>query len=75
MNLLINNKLCPQCLSSDIIHDEFHALFYCGDCGLVVKDSTIINDNDDVLIQEQGKRKLKVELEKVYFDLTGEYMQ
>jgi len=43
--------------------------------GLVVKDNTIMYDNEDVLIQEQGKRKLKVQLEKLYFDLTGEYMQ
>ena len=71
MNLLINNKVCPQCLSIDIIYDEFHALSYCGKCGLVVKDNSILYSNEDVILQEQGKKELKMEFEQIYFDLTG----
>lgn len=72
MNLLINNKLCPQCFSSDIIHDEIHALFYCGNCGLVCKDETIMNDDIDVVLYENAKRELRMLFEDKFFELFGE---
>lgn len=71
MNLLINNKLCPQCLSSDIIHDETHALFYCGNCGLVCKDETIMNDNSDEIAKENAKKTLKRFFKDKFFEIFG----
>lgn len=72
MNLLIKNKLCPFCFSSDIIHDEHHALYFCGDCGLVVIDETILTDNTEDILNEDAKRELKRLFEDKFFELFGE---
>lgn len=72
MNLLIKNKLCPQCFSSDIVHDEVHALYYCDKCGLVCKDESITLNNLDDVLHENAKRELRTLFEDKFFELFGE---
>ena len=40
-NMLNNEDVCPECGSTNIVHDPDSGELICGDCGLVMKDSMV----------------------------------
>ena len=40
-NVLHNEDVCPECNSTNIVHDPDSGELICGDCGLVMKDSMV----------------------------------
>ena len=45
-NMLNNEDVCPECGSTNIVHDPDSGELICGDCGLVMKD-TMVNEGPE----------------------------
>lgn len=62
MNIIISHdyvKYCPECFSSNLIHDFHHAQIYCGDCGLVVMEQVYSNIDNSNYTEEREKELKK----------------
>ena len=72
MNIIISHdyvKYCPECFSSNLIHDFHHAQIYCGDCGLVVMEQVYSNlDNSNYT--EEREKELKRHLQTNDINMT-----
>ena len=65
MNIIISHdyvKYCPECFSSNLIHDFHHAQIYCGDCGLVLWEQ-VNSEIDDSNYTEERQKELKRHLQ------------
>lgn len=62
MNIIISHdyvKYCPECFSSNLIHDFHHAQIYCGDCGLVLWEQVYSNLDNSNYTKEREKELKK----------------
>ena len=66
-NNLVDNDVCPECGSANIINDEDSGEVICGSCGLVLRESTI-NDGKIIEVRALGAG------EKTDFTLEGPYV-
>ena len=66
-------KLCSECFSNELVYDERRDETYCNECGLILKDSTMISgweDTDDTKHEtiENFRQSLYINYDKEVVD-------
>lgn len=63
-------KICPYCFNDELLYDERRDETYCSECGLIVKDGSLIppDDTDTHEIIENFRRHLYINHDKKAVD-------